>query len=56
MFVKTITDANLVITQPTIKIKIWSRKVEMDLIGVWHNENLPQLTNIIGLSRTTPLS
>jgi hypothetical protein len=47
---------NLVITQPTIKIEIWSRKAEIDLIGVWHNGNLPQGTNTIGLSRMTPWS
>jgi len=42
-------DANLVIMQPTIKIEIWSRKVEIGLIGVWHNGNLPQGTNTIGM-------
>ena len=50
------TDANLVITQPTIKIEIWSRKAEIGLIGVWHNENLPQGTNTIGMSRMAPRS
>jgi hypothetical protein len=45
-----------VVTQPTIKIEIWSRKAEIGLIGVWHNENLPQGTNTIGLSRMTPRS
>jgi hypothetical protein len=49
-------DANLVITQPTIKIEIWSRKAEIGLIGVWHNGNLPQGTNTIGLSRMTSWS
>jgi len=49
-------DANLVITQPTIKIEIWSQKAEIGLIGVWHNGNLPQGTNTIGLSRMTPWS
>jgi len=50
------TDANLMITQPTIKIEIWSRKAEICSIGVWHNGNLPQATNTIGLSRMTPQS
>jgi hypothetical protein len=45
-----------VVTQPTIKIEIWSRKTEIDLIGVWHNGNLPQGTNTIGLRRMTPRS
>jgi len=45
-----------VVTQPTIKIEIWSRKAEIGLIGVWHNGNLPQGTNTIGLSRMTPRS
>ena len=45
-----------VVTQPTIKIEIWSRKAEIGLIGVWHNGNLPQGTNTIGLSRMTPQS
>ena len=40
----------------TIKIEIWSRKAEIGLIGVWHNGNLPQGTNTIGLSRMTPRS
>jgi hypothetical protein len=40
-------NANLVITQLTIKIEIWSRKTEISLIGVWHNGNLPQGTNTI---------
>jgi hypothetical protein len=43
-----------VVTQSTIKIEIWSRKTEIGLIGVWHNGNLPQGTNTIGLSRMTP--
>jgi hypothetical protein len=43
------TDVNLVVTQPTIKIDIWSWKAEISLIGVWHIENLPQGTNIIGI-------
>jgi hypothetical protein len=38
-----------VVTQPTIKIKIWSWKAERGLIGVWHNGNLPQNTNTIGM-------
>ena len=42
------------VTQPTIKIEIWSRKAEIGLIGVWHNENLLQGTNTIGLSRMMP--
>jgi hypothetical protein len=45
-----------VVTQPTIKIEIWSRKVEIGLIGVWHNGNLSQGTNTIGISRMTPRS
>jgi len=45
-----------VVTQPTIKIEIWSRKAEIGLIVVWHNGNLPQGTNTIGLSRMTPRS
>jgi len=45
-----------VVTQPTIKIEIWSRKAEIGLIGVWHNQNLPQGTNTIGLSRMTTRS
>jgi hypothetical protein len=53
---KYISDANLVVTQPTIKIEIWSRKAEIGMIGVWHNENLPQGTNTIGLSKMTPRS
>lgn len=52
------TDANLVITcmvtQPTIKIEIWSQKAEIGLIGIWHNGNLPQGTNTIGISKMTP--
>ena len=44
---------NHVVTQPTIKIEIWSRKAEIGLIGVWHNGNLPQGINTIGLSRMT---
>jgi len=50
------TDANLMITQPTIKIEIWSWKAKIGLIGVWHNGNLPQGTNTIGMSRMTPRS
>jgi hypothetical protein len=38
-----------VVTHPTIKIEIWYRKAEIGLIGVWHNENLPQGTKTIGL-------
>ena len=45
-----------VVTQPTIKIEIWSRKAEIGLIGVWHNGNLPQGTNTIGLSSMMPRS
>ena len=44
------------ITQPTIKIEIWYQKAEIGLIGVWHNGNLPQGTNTIGMSRMTPQS
>jgi hypothetical protein len=36
-----------VVTQPTIKIKIWSQKAKRDVIGVWHNDILPQGTNKI---------
>jgi hypothetical protein len=50
------SDANLLITQPTIKIEIWYQKAEIGLIGVWHNGNLPQGTNTIGLSRMMPRS
>ena len=42
--------------EPTIKIEIWSRKAKIGVIRVWHNENLPQGTNTIGLSRMTPRS
>jgi hypothetical protein len=45
-----------VVTPPTIKIEIWSRKAKIGLIGVWHNKNLPQGTNTIGMSRMTPRS
>jgi hypothetical protein len=45
-----------VVTQPTIKLEIWSWKAERGLIGVWHNGNLPQGTNTIGLSRMMPRS
>ena len=45
-----------VVTQPTIKIEIWSRKAEIGLIEVWHNGNLPQGTYTIGMSRMTPRS
>jgi hypothetical protein len=38
-----------VVTQPKIKIEMWSQKAEIGLIGVWHNENLPQDTNTIGM-------
>ena len=47
----TTSDANLVITQPTIKIEIRSWKIKIGLIGVWYNGNLPQDTNIIWMSR-----
>jgi len=40
-----------VVTQLTIKIEIWSWKAKIGLIEVWHNVNLPQGTNTIGLSR-----
>ena len=50
------TDENRVVTQPTIKIQIWSRKAKISLIRVWHNGNLPQGTNTIGLSRMMPQS
>jgi hypothetical protein len=43
-----------VVTQPTIKIEIWSREAELSLIGVWHNGKVSQGTNIIGMSRMTP--
>jgi hypothetical protein len=52
----SLSDANLVITKPTIKIEIWSWKAKIDLIGMWHNGNLPQDTNTIGLSRMMPRS
>ena len=45
-----------VVTQPTIKIEIWSQKAEIGLIGVWHNGNLPQGTSTIGMSRMMPRS
>ena len=35
------------VTQPTIKIEIWSRKVKRGLIGLWHNENLSKDTSTI---------
>jgi hypothetical protein len=38
-----------VVMQPIIKIEIWSQKAEIGLIEVWHNENLPQGTNTIGM-------
>ena len=41
-----------VVTQPIIKIEIWYQKAEKDLIGVWHNENLLQGTNTIGMTWT----
>jgi len=44
------------ITQPIIKIEIWSRKAKIDLIGVWYNENLPQGSNTIGMSKMMPRS
>ena len=34
-----------VVTQPTIKIEIWSRKAKIGLIGVWHNGNLGNFHN-----------
>jgi hypothetical protein len=37
------------VTQPTIKIEIWSWKAEIDMIKVWHNKNLLQGTNTIGM-------
>ena len=49
-------DANLVIMPPTIKIEIWSRKAEICLTGVWHNENLPQGTTQLEWSRMMPQS
>ena len=45
-----------VVMQPTIKIEIRSRKAEIGLIKVWHNGNLPQGTNTIGMSRMMPRS
>jgi hypothetical protein len=50
-FLQSQNDANLMITQPTIKIEIWSWEAEIAMIGVWHNGNLPQGTNTIGMSR-----
>jgi hypothetical protein len=38
-----------VVTQPTIKIEIWSRKAEIGSKGVCHDENLPQGTNTFGM-------
>jgi hypothetical protein len=38
-----------VVTQPTIKSEIWSRKAKIDLIRVWHNGNLSQGTYTIGM-------
>jgi hypothetical protein len=38
-----------VVMQPTIKNEIWSWKAKRGLIGVRHNENLSQGTNIIGM-------
>jgi hypothetical protein len=38
---------NHVVTWFIIKIEIWSWKLKKDLIGMWHNENLPQGINII---------
>ena len=35
-----------VVTQPIIKIEIWSRKAERGLIGVWHNGNLSDSVNL----------
>jgi hypothetical protein len=37
------------VTQPIIKIEIWSWKPEISLIRVWHNENISQGTNTIGM-------
>jgi hypothetical protein len=44
---------NHVVTQPTIKIEIWSRKAKIGMIGDWHNGNLPQGTNTIRMTRMT---
>jgi hypothetical protein len=38
------------------QVEIWSQKAEIGLIGVWHNGNLPQSTNTIGMSRMTSRS
>ena len=38
-----------VVTQPIIKINIWSKKAEIGLIGVWHNGNLSQCTSSVGM-------
>jgi hypothetical protein len=45
-----------VVTQPTIKIKMWSRKTKIDLIGVWHNETCLKTPTLLGWSRMTPQS
>jgi len=44
------------VTQPTMKIEIWSWKVKIGLIEVWHNENLLQGINTIEMSRMMPRS
>ena len=40
---------DFVVMQPTIKIEIWSRKAENGMVGMWHNENLSQGTNTLGI-------
>jgi hypothetical protein len=52
-------DANLVITwshNSQSRLRSDPGKPKISLIGVWHNENLPQGTNTIGLSKMTPRS
>jgi hypothetical protein len=41
------TDANLVITQPTIKIEIWSRKAEIGLIEYNIMETYPKVPKLL---------
>jgi len=44
------------VMQPTIKIKIWSRKTKIGLIGVWHNGTCPKAPTLLGWSRMMPQS
>jgi hypothetical protein len=45
------TNFNLVVKQPTIKIEIWFQKAKIGMKGVWHNGNLAQGTNTIGMKK-----